>query len=543
MTKSYLLFIALVFFLYPSAFSQKADSGIILNFSEISKLNRSSVPISQVWHRGMENGIMYAYIPPYYEGKVAFAPSAKYRKSYFQAMTSDLQIVDQKEVLLNNEEVFNESLWFSNTLQMFSSEKNQDTGNMVLTVNSMDRTHLTINEDKKEIIRIPAHKNMQNVFFRYLTSPDSTLLLISWQVISKEQSILSKGIAVFDVHFRQIWSDPSLKLNLGNGAYLFNDCKIDNRGNVYLQADVYKSAEELNQVFDLRYGYGLNLNGKRRYVKQSPDYTSHLISISENGKKQTTHSLSFPAGKLRYLSCEPGNNSLICAGLYSKPGNTSITGVNYFEINPSSSAVLNAREYDFETDFVLKGKQGQEADKLKELVNNGKEFENGLYNLQMRFRNDGGFWLLAEHYEVRMEKLPGPTDIWMTCFYYKDIMVFNFNDKGEKIWKDKIDKLAFTTLDNTMYGSFSAQVVNEDLFVFYNQIKRKRPGMWSYKNAALYASRFNETGLKSSGIIASTKEHKVVFQPLNIGLFSSDQLFFFGQETLKSRLLSVKVVD
>ncbi len=61
MKRLQLLFVALIALSLPKGFSQESD--VQVSFGELSKIKGSTeLPITQVWPRGEENGLMYAYM-------------------------------------------------------------------------------------------------------------------------------------------------------------------------------------------------------------------------------------------------------------------------------------------------------------------------------------------------------------------------------------------------------------------------------------------------------------------------------------------------
>lgn len=546
MKQMLLLIVALMLMSIPEAYSQTSGNSYEVSLSEITKLKMSTeMPIGQVWPRGNENGIMYAYIPPYYEGKVVFAPPAKYKKRYMALIKPNLEVSNYKEISLNEGSEFDEVIYFSNTLHVFSINSTEDLSKNILSVNTLNKNDLTIENDKKELIQVSYSdsKSIQNIFFKYRFSPDSSKLLITYQLISKDQSIVSNGIAVFDKEFNTIWSDQSLDFDLGNGAYLFKEFKMDNNGNVFAYIDVYDSKEDLQDVWDLRHGLLRELGFTSKYLKQSPDYTGHMVCITNNGKSIKSHILSFDERKIRYLAFEPYNDKLICVGLHSNKGQTSIIGTSYFEINPQKNTIQKKENFEYDLNYMLCGLDEKEVTKTKELHMAKEEFENGLYNVEIKMREDGGFWFLAEHFDISKEKMPaGPQGtIWLDCYHYKDISVLSFDKNGNIIWKEKIDKLSFTTFEQSMYGSYATCVNKDKLDIFYNRIDRKVNALWDYKNASFEVSGFNNEGLKTTITLSTVKEHEIIFQPFNIGMFSNKMLFFSGQETAKNRFMKVTI--
>ncbi len=537
------LLVVFTTFLLFNAFSQGGEGSMSVEFGELSKIKSSTkLPITQVWPRAVENGIMYAYIPPFYEGKVVFSVPKKWRRRYMATISEDLQVTNYQEIVLAEDEFFEDVLWFNNSLCTFSRHSSEDMCKNVLSVNTINKSDLSINADKKELMNIvhDGSEAIEFIFFKYSLSPDSNKLLVTYELY-KKSNVLSTGLAVFDTDFNELWCKEISEADLGTGAYLYNQFKVDNDGNVYANIDVYDTEGDYEDARKLRHGLGRELGFQSKYLKQSPNYTCYLVSYSNNGQTTTTYKLDSSDKKVRYIDFEPLDNQLKCVGLVSDHSRTSITGVTYFEIVKEQKGLRNVKHFDYDLAYILNGLNDKEAEKVKEQYASKQEFENGLYDLKLKFRNDGGFWLLAEHTDVSKEKMmAGPQGtLWLDCHHYKDISVLNFTKDGELIGKDKVNRLTFTKFENAMYGSYSAHLKDEQLFIFYNEVGHKGGVKWDYKKASLKAVQFDQNGKLNTQTLSTVAEQEVVAQPFNIGHFSEDILFFSGQETLKNRFIKV----
>ncbi len=550
MFKSYtmrrILLVCFTLALSLNLFAQSSENNIEISFNEVSKIKSSTeLPITQVWPRGTENNTMYAYIPPFYEGKVVFSVPKKYRKRYMAIISEDLKVIKHNEIILPKENYFQEVLLLNNSLKVFSRTSTTDMSNSVLSARILDKSTLELDAEPKELINIKTDVSDEtnNIFFSFDVSPDSSKLLITYHQVNQEPSILFTGMAVFDAQLNKLWSDESVEPKIGVGVYLFNDFKVDNKGNVYSSVDVFNSKEDFEDARKLRYGLGRQLGFQSKYLKQSPNYSSNIICFTNGGKTINTYKLDFGNKKTRYVAFEPINNQLKCVGLYSDKSRTSILGADYFEIDPNKPDIQNIKSVEYGLDFILEGLEANDAASIKELYAANREFENGLYDLKIKFRGDGGFWFISEHMDISKEKASGGANgaIWLDCYQYKDISVLNFTAKGDLLWKNKINKFTFTTFEQGMYGSYGSHVSGDELLIFYNQIDRKRLALWDYKNAAFESCIFNKSGEAAIKKLSTVSEHEVIMQPSNIGHFSNKSIFFSGQETLLNRFAKVSI--
>lgn len=544
MKRLQLLLVAFIALSLTKAFSQESD--LQVSFGELSKIKGSTkLPITQVWPRGEENGLMYAYIPPFYEGKAAFAPPKKYRKRFMATISEDLQVTNYSEIILPKDNYFQEVLLFNGILYVFSRTSNKDMSESVLSVSTLDKNSLLLQNDMRAILEIKANTSDENnnLFLTFHTSPDGSKLLVTFQQVDLKQNILQTGLAVYDGELNQIWSQQSLNLTIGNGVYLFNEFKVDNMGNVYSNVDVFNGEDDFEDARRLRYGLGRQLGFQSKYLKQSPKYTSYIVSYTNKGKTSTTYKLIAGGKKVRYVAFEPVANKLKCVGLFSEDNKTSIIGASYFEIVPEEAELVNTKIFDYDIDYIIDGCDEKEAERTKALISANQEFENGLYELRIKFLEDGGFWFLSEHKDISKEKMmAGPQGtLWLDCYQYKDISVLNFNSNGDLIWKKKVDKLTFTKFEDAMYGSYSAHAKNDMLYLFYNEIGQRKGAIWDYKDASFKATSINKDGKLETISLSTVSDQEVVAQPFNIGQFSEDHLFFSGQETLKNRFYKVTV--
>lgn len=526
--------------------AQVENSNIKVHKSKLGKINPfTKLPITQVRSLGTDNGLMYAYIPPFYEGTGAIAPANKYQKQYIATFSNNLEVTNYKELVFDEYQYFQKMVWLNNSIYTFSSRDSKDYQESTLCVNRLSKKSLDFEDSEITLLKLKAKEDekIESIRYNINFSPDSSKLLITYQLIGKKDYILSHGISVFDTNFSKLWSKNNFELNLGYGNYVFNSYKVDNLGNVYANINVYESKENLHDGRYTKPGFRIRIGFNPKQMKISPNNTSFITCISNNGKAINTHKLSFGDKKVRHTAFEPNNGMLVCVGLYSEKNKTSIIGTCYMEIQPGNSQMLTNKGYDYDLGFILDGLGEKTKAKVEKSYKNGEEFETGTYNLDIKFREGGGFWFLAEHQDIIKEGFNGGPQgtIWIDCHYYNNIGVFNFDMEGHLISRDKINKLAFTNFEKSKYGSYNTFVNNDTLFVFYNKIERRKSAMWKYKTGTFNVVKYDKQGNGDSSTLSSVSEDKVIVQPTNIGEFSNNSLFFFGQETLKFRFFKIAI--
>ncbi len=89
-------------------------------------------------------------------------------------ISEDLQVTNYKEIVLPEDNYFQEVLLFNGTLYVFSRTSNKDMSASTLSVSTLNKASLELKNDMKALFEIKANTSDENnnLFFTFRTSPD-----------------------------------------------------------------------------------------------------------------------------------------------------------------------------------------------------------------------------------------------------------------------------------------------------------------------------------------------------------------------------------
>jgi len=220
---------------------------------------------------------------------------------------------------------------------------------------------------------------------------------------------------------------------------------------------------------------------KKDRIKGKPNYQYHILAYLDNGKKIKDYEINLEDKFITDITYTIAKNGdLICSGLYSENGTSSIKGAFYMTIDFDTRKVKNNSIKEFDEEFITQGWSDKAIAKAKKKEQKkDRAIEMYEYDLSdFVLRDDGGAVLLAEQYYVRVVTTTttdanGNTTTRTTYhYYYKDVIVVNISPKGKIEWATKIDKYQHSVNDFGYYSSYVLQVDGDKLHLIYNERAR-----------------------------------------------------------------------
>lgn len=173
-------------------------------------------------------------------------------------------------------------------------------------------------------------------------------------------------------------------------------------------------------------------------------------------------------------------NQVIVSGLYGensrneKEVNDKSLGIFFMKINLDTETILNSGFNEFEEDFIVEGyseKEREKANKNQEKKGQ-KPSLNNFFVRHLSATSDGGFMGFAEEkYTTRVNVKTDGGSYAIVTYYYKDIVAFKLDSKGNLVWKKKIQKSQISEGGSPTESSFLTVRKGDTYHLVFNDSK------------------------------------------------------------------------
>lgn len=383
-----------------------------------------------------------------------------------------------------------------------------------------------------EIEQLPYEKGRFKGSFGIVVSEDESKLLIYLGKPYEKNAPERFGFTVLSSDLKNQWK-KDIELPYTEQFFTIDDYQVNNDGDVYILGQEFKE-------------------NKKDRIKGKPNYQYHILAYLDNGKKKKDYEINLKNKFITDIVYKIAKNGdLICSGLYSENGTSSIKGAFYMTIDFDTRKVKNNSLKKFDEEFITQGwsdKAIAKAKKKKQKKNRAIEmYEYDLNDFVLR--EDGGAVLLAEQYYVRVvtrtytDSQGNMRTSTTYHYYYKDVIVVNISPKGNIEWATKIDKSQHSVNDGGYYSSYVLQVDGDKLHLIYNESarnyfeKEERRGMKRKdKNARLtIIATVNSNGDQEKEILINVSDENTYPVPKFSEQINEKQLLIYTRKLKKRK--------
>jgi len=435
---------------------------------------------------------------------------------------NNLQATKSIELNLKNENkkerILEQILFLNNEIYVFSSFSDKKTKINSLFLEHIDKETLLADGDLEEIAHIDYSEfsRWNNGGYESCISRDSSKILVYYQLPYDKDQNEEIGFIIFDRNMKQLWK-KEITVPYKDKLFFIEDYLVDNSGNVHLLGVIFKD--------------------KARYKKRGEaNYHYQILSYYDEGETEVEYPVEIENKFITDMQITINDNqNIICAGFYSDEGTSSIIGSYFLTLDSKTKNIIVENYKKFDIDFITQNLTDRQENKTKKKSEKGKNIELFEYDLNnIILREDGGAILVGEQYYVRVSHyttyVNGVAQTHTTYYYYfNDIIVINYNPKGEIEWNVKIPKRQVSTNDGGPFSSYVLNIVDDKMYFIFND----HPKNLFYKgNGKLYY--FN----------GRSKESLVVLVELGLdGEFEKEALFSKEDAEVMTRPLLCKQIS
>jgi hypothetical protein len=391
-------------------------------------------------------------------------------------------------------------------------------------------TDLKLKTDDKTFVLDEADEDAAAFGSRRI-SPDSTKIVVYNEMKGKRKDPSTLNFKVYDTSFKDILLNKSAQLPIKAKDFSTENIGVDNLGNVFVLAKVFKEKKE-------------------REKDQSLFYYKLIVFNEEDAPKE--FDFDYPNKDIESIDIIPGeNNTLICTGFlkilnksFFGSGKKSLISDEMFTsiIDCKTLTLKSANKYELEGLYPEKPKKSEDYVPYK--VRN------------IFYRKDGGSVVVAEQYKlvvVTHHSQHGTSTSYR--YYYCDIATININNKSEVESVSKMPKyqlnagnpsIISTHFDGTTYVVYEDLEKNADA-ENDKETKRSTKSMFSSSSKnALFLLSIAPSGEMKKEIIYSYKESEIRPRVLSSRVVSKNEIMLNADDQIgvlrisNEKLLPVK---
>jgi hypothetical protein len=325
-------------------------------------------------------------------------------------------------------------------------------------------------------------------------SPDSTKVVVYNEIKGRKKDPSTMNFKVYNAAFTEVLLDKSVQLPIRSSKFSTESINVDNLGNVYVLAKIYKEKDEK--------------------VKGQSAFYYKLVVINKEDKAKEFE-FDYPEKEIESIDIIPGeDNTMVCTGFlkilnggfFGKGKKTLISDEMFAaNIDCKTLTLKSSNKYELEGLYPEKPKKAEDYVPYK------------VRNIFQR--KDGGSVVVAEQYKlvvVTRSSQYGTTTTYY--FYFCDIAVININSKSEVESVSKMPKYQMNAANPSIISTY----FNDKVYIVYEDLeknaeaendketKRSTKSMFSSSSKnALFLLTVAPSGEMKKEVIYSYKESKI----------------------------------
>ncbi|WP_073131771.1 hypothetical protein [Chryseolinea serpens] len=414
-------------------------------------------------------------------------------------------------------------------LYLFSSFRDTQTSRKKLFVQEINRATLEPLPNKRQIAEIDfgSESRRNSGTYTIKVSRDSSKVMVFYALPYAKNEPESFGFQVLDDAMNPLWN-KEVKLPYEDGLFTIESIRVDNDGEAYLLAVIYKDKRKSKR-------HGL------------PNYTYSVFAFRDQGKTAKEYPIRLEDRFLTDMQIEVLNNkNLICAGFYSEKGTNSIRGTFFLTLDAVTKDIKTQSYKEFGIDFITQNMKEGEADRARRKEKSGEENELYEYDLdKLLVGKDGGAMLIGEQYYVSQSTsnmmMNGMMQNYTTYHYnYNDIITVKVDPSGQIEWAEKVAKRQHTIDDGGFYSSYTMAIVKGQICFIFNDNRKNATyngagKIYNYspnsrhENSVIMLVSIDPAGKQVRQPLFGALDAEVITRPKVCQQISSSEVILFGQ--------------
>jgi hypothetical protein len=397
---------------------------------------------------------------------------------------------------------------------VFTSLENRSKRTVSFYALELDKNNLQLANPRKVVELSFAHlkKDYERASFKSELSRDKSKLLISYGLVDDEGRMLTFGYVVLNSAMKEVFKWAG-NLDMTDGVYLFDQFRISNKGDVFLQSRYFPNSKAYDKNLSMKKTKALSTTRSMEYQK---NYEHRIVKFENNNTKI----IPIPNKDRFYdvldLAFTPDGN-LVLIGFYSPleeekmPVGAACLRVNVKTGDIQESIKEFGNAYEMPSDITIKN-NGLTAGKEQYL-------KYRFIVSDIHFNKNGGYTLIGERNVTQTKRVQGT---FYTVNHLDDLAVVDVNATGIVTAVHKVDKSQQAEdiqLFNASY--FYAEHNNNKFLAFANLGK-------SSAHESILVTLTPE-GRQTREVMFTTKDSEVTIKPKDCELYKG-KLVMYGNK-------------
>ena len=408
-------------------------------------------------------------------------------------------------------------------IMVFTSVENKKEKSVSFYMLELDKANLQLVNPKKvvQLSFAQVKKDYERASFKSELSRDKSKLLISYSLVDDEGSLLTFGYVVLESSMKELYKWAG-NLDMSDGVYLFDQFRVTNKGEVYLQTRYFTNEKAYDKNVSMR---KTNMLSTTRSMEYKKDFEYRVVKF-ENSNATI---ISIPNKERFYdaldLEIAPDGN-LILIGFYSSLDEDKMpVGATCLKVNAKTGAIQESTKefgnaYEMPSDISIKN-NGMVAGKDQYL-------KYRFILSDIHFNKNGGYTLIGERNVMQTKR---SQNTYYTVNHLDDLAVVDVSAVGvvKDVYKvEKSQQAEYLEIFNAYY--YYAEHNNTRYLAFANL------GKGGFRESILVTIDAN--GKQSREVMFSTKDAEVTIRPKDCDLYEGKLLMYGNKNNRYVRWIS-----
>ena len=355
-------------------------------------------------------------------------------------------------------------------------------------------------------------KDYERASFKSELSRDKSKLLISYSLVDDEGSMLTFGYVVLNSAMKELYKWAG-SLDMSDGIYLFDQFRVTNKGEVYLQSRYFKTEKAHDKNVSMKKS---NILSTTRSMEYKKNYEYRIVKFENNNTKI----IPIPNKERFYdvldVEIAPDGN-LVLIGFYSPLEEEKMpVGAACLKVNAKSGAVQESTKefgnaYEMPSDISIKN-NGLAAGKDQYL-----KYRFMLSDIH--FNKNGGYTLIGER-NVTQTKRTQQT--FYTVNHLDDLAVVDVSAAGVVTGVHKVEKSQQAESLQLFNASYYYIEHNNNRYLAFANMGKSR-----VRESVLVT--LSPDGKQNREVMFSTEDAEVTIKPKDCELYKG-RLMMYGSK-------------
>ncbi|MBA4056963.1 MAG: hypothetical protein C0490_19770, partial [Marivirga sp.] len=377
---------------------------------------------------------------------------------------------------------------------IFTSVENKKEKSVSFYAHELDKKNLQLANPKKvvQLSFAQLKKEYDRASFKSELSRDKSKLLISYGLVDDEGSMLTFGYVVLNSVMKELykWSG---NLDMSDGVYLFDQFRVSNKGEVFLETRYFKNEKAHDKNVSMK---KTNMLTTTRSMEYKKNYEHRIVKFDNNN----TTIIPVPNKENFYdvldIQIAPDGN-LVLIGFYSPlVEETMPVGAVCLKVNVKTGAIQETKkefgnDYEMPSDISIKN-NGLAAGKDQYL-------KYRFIVSDIHFNKNGSYTLIGERNVTQTKRMQ---NTFYTVNHLDDLAVVNVSAAGVITSVSKVDKSQQAEDLQLFNASYYYTEYNDNKYLAFANL-----GKGSFRESVLVT--ISPDGKQTREVMFTTKDSEV----------------------------------